>query len=368
MEAARPRTRGRRLRRGTVERPLNARLVRVGFLVVVPAILAFLFSISTTAALPRSRSTRSSMRESAASFAETLTTRLPVPSAWLGGSRGGGPVVSRDRRLTRAGDRGGRMDRGPRGSRVGRAPKHRLPSCPGDPTRRSSSLLIATTQEPKQPLGENASGTAILIELARGFAPQEVGPDPRLQHTLVLVSTDAGAFGGAGAARLRREVATRSGRYRGRRSRRPGSRPPAPGNRRRSTRCLRRARSSGPRPTASSEEVGVSPALPSVASQLVDLGVPFALDEQGRFLAAGLSAVTLTTDSDGETDSSAGRRIGSGSSGERPRRSSALSTPASVERFARPTASSSRIARRADGQRGWPHPRASSRSLSASSI
>jgi len=42
-----------------------------------------------------------------------------------------------------------------------------------------------------------------------------------------------------------------------------------------------------------------------VPEQLVDLGVPFALDEQGRFLAGGLSAVTLTTDlgSDGSANS-----------------------------------------------------------------
>jgi hypothetical protein len=43
------------------------------------------------------------------------------------------------------------------------------------------------------------------------------------------------------------------------------------------------------------EEVGTSPALPSIPTQLVDLGVPFAFDEQGRFLAGGISAVTLTT-------------------------------------------------------------------------
>jgi hypothetical protein len=39
----------------------------------------------------------------------------------------------------------------------------------------------------------------------------------------------------------------------------------------------------------------VEPTLPSIPTQLVGLGVPFALDEQGRFLAAGLSALTVTT-------------------------------------------------------------------------
>ncbi len=77
MDAARPRTRGRRLRHGTVERPLNGRLVRVGFLVVIPAFLAFLFSISTTGALPRSQLDPLFDGASAATFAETLTTQYP---------------------------------------------------------------------------------------------------------------------------------------------------------------------------------------------------------------------------------------------------------------------------------------------------
>src|SRR4029453_19006935 len=51
-------------------------------------------------------------------------------------------------------------------------------------------------------LGDNASGTAALIELARGFAPQGAGPPPEPQRTLVFVSTDAGAYGGAGAERF----------------------------------------------------------------------------------------------------------------------------------------------------------------------
>ena len=77
MEAARPRTRGRRLRRGTVERPLNARLVRVGFVVVVPALLALLFSISTTGTLPRSSLEPLFDGENAATLARTLSVEYP---------------------------------------------------------------------------------------------------------------------------------------------------------------------------------------------------------------------------------------------------------------------------------------------------
>ena len=43
------------------------------------------------------------------------------------------------------------------------------------------------------------------------------------------------------------------------------------------------------------EETGVTPALASTPMQLLDLGLPFAAGEQGRFLGHRLSAVTITT-------------------------------------------------------------------------
>ena len=111
------------------------------------------------------------------------------------------------------------------------------------------------------------------------------GPTLLPQHTLVLVSTDAGAFGGAGAARFATSsplaqsaiaVVVLDDLGRGRpRLAIAGDRPVSP------ARTL--VRTAAARIT---EEVGVSPSLPSVPAQLVDLGVPFALDEQGRFLAA----------------------------------------------------------------------------------
>lgn len=299
MEAARPRTRGRRLRRGTVERPLNARLIRVGFLVVAPAILAFLFSISTTAALPRFPLDPRFDAESAASFAESLTTVYPsrVPGSegaaeaarWYRETVGALGLETEEEVWTE--------DLADLGSVELRNVTTVVPG-------RSEETIVLVAHRDNagtgQRLGENAAGTAILIELARGFAPQKVGPDPRLQHTLVLVSTDAGAFGGAGAARFATESPLAQGAIavvvlddltQGRpRLAIAGDRPVSP------ARTLVRTAAD-----RISEEVGVSPAFPSIASQLVDLGIPFALEEQGRFLAAELSAVTLTTESDSAT-------------------------------------------------------------------
>ena len=82
MEAARPGGRRRRARRGTVDRPLNARLVRVAAVVVAPALLALLFSISTTGTLPRPPLDPLFDTASAAALATELrsTTRRACPA------------------------------------------------------------------------------------------------------------------------------------------------------------------------------------------------------------------------------------------------------------------------------------------------
>lgn len=294
MEAARPRTRGRRLRRGTVERPLNARLVRVGFVVVAPAVLAFLFSISTTGALPRSPLEPLFDAESAATFAETLSVQFPsrVPGStgaadaglWFRETMSGlGLPTEEDVWSEDVAELGNVELRNVVTVVAGRS---------------EESIVIVAHRDnagAEQPLGENASGTAALIELGRSYAPQEVGPDPLPNHSLVLVSTDGGAFGGAGAARF---VATSpfaddaiavvvlDGLGRGRpRLAIAGDEPASP------ARALVRTATA-----RVEEEVGLTPEIPSVPSQLVALGLPYALSEQGRFLADDLSAVTVTTD------------------------------------------------------------------------
>jgi hypothetical protein len=154
--------------------------------------------------------------------------------------------------------------------------------------------------------GNNASGTAALLEIARGYAPQADAPAPLPQRTLVLVSTDGGAFGGAGAARFAEE------------SPYAGDAIAAivldglggPG---RPRLALAGNDSTSPARTLVStasarieEQAGVRPLLPSVLTQLVDLGIPFALGEQAPFLARGIAAVTITTDDPGDPEVPAG--------------------------------------------------------------
>jgi peptidase M28-like protein len=294
MEAARPRTRGRRLRRGTVERPLNARLVRVGFVVVAPALIALLFSISTTGTLPRSSLEPLFDGENAASLARTLSQDYPsrVPGSegaaqaahWYEETIGAlGLTTDEDVWTEDLADLGAVELR------------NVVTVVPG----RSQETIVVVAHRDNagtgQPLGDNASGTAALIELARGFAPQEFGPDPQPDRTLVLVSTDAGSYGGAGAERF---AATSplaqpaiaavvldglSGTGRPRLGI-AGDEPVSP------ARALVRTAS-----VRVEEQVGTSPSLPSIPTQLADLGIPFAYGEQGRFLGHGIAAVTVTT-------------------------------------------------------------------------
>jgi Peptidase family M28 len=303
MEAARPRTRGRRLRRGTVERPLNARLVRVGFVVVVPALLAFLFSVSTTGTLPRSPLEPLFDEAAAATITRTLSTEFParVPGTdgaeratrWYAETVGAlGLATEVDVWSEHLADLGTVELR------------NVVTVIPG----RSDETIVAVAHRDNagadRTVEDNASGTAALIELARGFAPQDVGPDPMPQHTLVLVSTDAGSYGGAGAERfaatsplahaaiaaLVLDGLARRGRPR---LAIAGDDPVSPARPLVSTAAARIAESTGARPE-----------LPSVPTQLVDLGIPFAADEQGRLLGHEIAAVTLTTT---DPDASASR-------------------------------------------------------------
>ena len=273
MEAARPRTRGRRLRRGTVERPLNARLVRVGFVVVAPALLALLFSISTTGTLPRASLEPLFDGENAATIARSLSVEYPsrVP-----GSEGAHQAARWYRETV--GALGLTTDEDVWSEKLADLGTVELRNVVTVVPGRSDETIVVVAHRDNaatgQPLGDNASGTAALVELARGFAPQEFGPDPLPQRTLVLVSTDAGSYGGAGAERFASTIAARALRDRGRRAGWPrgagrprlaiaGDEPVSP------ARALVRTAAA-----RVEEQVGTSPSLPFVPTQLLDLGDP----------------------------------------------------------------------------------------------
>lgn len=305
MEAARPRGRRRRARRGTVDRPLNVRLVRVASVVVVPALLALLFSISTTGRLPRPALQPLFDAGAAATLATQLSTEYPSRVPGTIGGRNAAHWY--DQTISALGFdtqedswREDLPDLGPVDL------VNVVTVIPGRSTQTIVLLAHRDNRGAGASLGQNASGTAALIEIARGYAPQEAVEAAKPQRTLVLVSTDGGAYGGAGAYRF----AHRSQYARdalaaivldgigGQGLPRlaiagDGARSPAP--------TLVSTAAARVR-----EQTGVTPGVPSVPTQLVDLGIPYAAGEQGPFLATGVAAVTLTTAAAGVSASPAG--------------------------------------------------------------
>ena len=169
---------------------------------VAPAAIALLFAVSTPGALP-SAATRAALRRRGGRGVRGARSQPSIRRACREPSRARGPPAGTTRPSPRL-DSERRTTPGrrtwPISGGVSSATSSR--SCPAAPTRPSSSSPIETTQERTCREADNATGTAALIELAKGFAPQELGPDPQPQHTLVFVSTDAGVYGGAGARRF----------------------------------------------------------------------------------------------------------------------------------------------------------------------
>ena len=140
---------------------------------------------------------------------------------------------------------------------------------------------------------DNASGTAALIELARGYATTQGVQPVRAAHTLVFLSTDGGAYGGLGAARFVKRlpfhvVATVNlTALAGKGAPRvviTGDTPRSPAAALVETTAKRVL-----------EQTGTPVVRAGFFDQLVDLGFPYTLYEQGPFVGHGIPAVTLTT-------------------------------------------------------------------------
>ncbi len=156
-------------------------------------------------------------------------------------------------------------------------------------------------QSPGGGADDNASGTAMMLELARAYRNVEGSSALEPAHTIIFLSTDGGAFGAIGAERFA------SRRVSGQRVAAAlvldsvgGKGPP---------RVLingDRARSPSPMMVATvfqllEEQPDVDPVHASFGEQLLDLAFPFSLDEQAPFIARGMSAITLTTSGDRPT-------------------------------------------------------------------
>ena len=142
---------------------------------------------------------------------------------------------------------------------------------------------------------DNASGTAALVELARGFAQADTPAGERVRpaHTLVFLSADGGSFGSLGAVRFAEQLPFRIAAVVNLRAiagpGRPriviaGEKPRSPAATLVETAARRVL-----------EQTGSRAARAGFGAQLLDLAFPYTLYEQGPFVARGIPALTLTT-------------------------------------------------------------------------
>ncbi|HEU5363317.1 MAG TPA: M28 family peptidase [Gaiellaceae bacterium] len=292
MAANRLSTGRRRARRGSLERPINARLYRATFGAVALGVVVVAFSIVRPAALPAPALPANFDGQATKALAVDLAGRYPDRSP---GSSGSLAAATWFRDQMRQYD----------------LPVHSdtwRTSVPGLGSVRLQNLWAVAAGQSRQAIvvmahrddtgdgpgaNDNATGTAALVELARGYALTAAPGGIRSGHTIVFLSTDAGAFGGLGALRFAQKPPFRvvaaidldaiggTGRPR---IEIAGDSPRSPAASLVAT-AARRVQ----------EQTGIDVAHASVVAQLIDLGFPFTLHGQGPFVARGIPALTLTT-------------------------------------------------------------------------
>jgi Peptidase family M28 len=280
-------------RRGSLDRPINARSVRGTLLLVALPLLLAAFTVGRPEALPPPDLPLLFDGESAATLAAELARDYPDRTP--GSSNAAGAATWFSRQLALYGFQ-----------TTTDAWREDVPGL-GDVELRNVSTVVAgrspdtiVVMAHRDTAGggpgtvDNASGTAALVELAKAYAAAEgVQARARPAHTIVFVSTDGGAHGSLGAARLARSPALReraiavlsldalaSARARlliG------GDEPRSPAATLVRTAAVRVL-----------EETGSEPARPGALRQLLQLGFPVGFGEQAPFVAQGIPAVTLT--------------------------------------------------------------------------
>ncbi len=303
MEATRPRRARRRPRRGTVEQPVDVRLVRNAFAAVAAALLVAAFTVTRPGALAPSALPPSFDTAAATALAQELERDYPQrtpgtpaardAAAWFSSKLAPYGLTTTTNAWQASLPGLGSVEL-----------RNVVATIPG--TTSGSIVLVAYRDNaPGARLG-NTSGTAALIELARAYGRSETaGSAVRPRHTLVFVSTDAGSYGGLGAAhfadasplaRTALAVVTLDEIAGGGavRLRIDGNAPRSPAPALVRTAAARLA-----------AETGSEPRWAGWLEQLVDLGTPFGLGEQAPFLGAEVSALRITTVGDGRREQAA---------------------------------------------------------------
>jgi Peptidase family M28 len=302
MAAVPPRLQRRRPRPGSLERPVNGRLYRGTWLLVGLPLLVAAFSVARPAPLPPPLLPPVFDARAAASLANELSVNYPDRFPGTLGARQAGSWL--------------RQQLAPYGleTRVepftavvpGRGRLHLqniLARVPG----RSPQTIVVMAHRDDDGTGpganDNASGTAALVQLAGTYSvPRTSAVRLTPGHTILFLSTDGGSLGGLGAAEFLAHAPERSdvvavvnldaiGGAARPRLEAGGDTPRVTSPTLLETTAARIAK-----------QVGRGPSRPSVLRQLIDLGFPFTLYEQGPFISREIPAVTITTAGDRPPD------------------------------------------------------------------
>jgi hypothetical protein len=291
MAATRIPARRRRPRRGSLERPVNARLYRGAFLFLSLPLLILAFSIVRPGALPAPllppNFDGTATRELAADFARVAPDRAPSGTNALSAGQ-----WFRDQMAPYALP----ISSDTWEAKVPAVGKVTLRNLWAVAAGQSRDAIVVMAHRDDTGVGpganDNATGTAALVELARNYA-QTSGRLVRSAHTIVFLSTDGGSFGSLGAARFVEHapfhvVATINldaiGGSGTPRVVITGDTPRSPAATFVETAARRVL-----------EQTGFAAQRATIVDQLIDLAFPFTLYEQGPFVARGIPALTLTT-------------------------------------------------------------------------
>ena len=287
--------RRRRPRRGSLQRPVSSRIYRAGFAGVVVALLVAAFTVGRPEPLPEPKLDPSFDGASAVQFASDFALRNPSRIPGSTGALGATQWVTE--RLAEYSLKAHRQAFRVEIAGLGeREIVNLIAIVPG----RSPEAIVVLAHRDNLGISpganDNASGTGALLELARNVASSS------LSHTLVLVSTDGGAFGGIGADALARDPASLRQIIGGDASiaavvNLDGLGGAGPPRLLFSGETARTAATPLVATAAESirEQTREEPEEPAALSQLVDLAFPFSLYEHAPFVARGVPAITLTT-------------------------------------------------------------------------
>src|SRR6059058_2060596 len=192
----------RRPRPGSLERPINGRMYRGTWLIVALPLLVAAFSVARPAPLAAPPLPPAFDRTAVRDLAADLARRYPDRSPGSPGATGAAQWFSDQ--LTPYGFKT-RTDTF-EATIPGRG-RVRLQNLVAVAQGRSPDTIVVMAHRDDTGAGpganDNATGTAALIELARGYARAGAAAQQvRSAHTIVFLSTDAGSFGGLGVLRF----------------------------------------------------------------------------------------------------------------------------------------------------------------------